>query len=89
MLPIPEQIKHTILYIMSVEAILVSIFIWMGKVVQGFDVLVRLGVSSAGLVIAVYTILHLREKIKSTKLENKRQQLEIRQLEKELDGNKG
>lgn len=84
MIPVPEHIKSMLMYVVSLEVILTSILIWMGKAVEGIDIIIRYGVSIAGLIIAGLTILKLLDHRKETKLTMKREALEIKKLRQEI-----
>ena len=70
------------LHAVSLEVILISMISWLTKT----NSLLAVGVSFAGLVVAVLTAIHIWEKIKTARID--RSILELKKREMELELNK-
>ena len=72
-----NTIKSTITYVISLDIILGAISYWAYSFGNTISNVLAILVSSAGLVISYYTIRHIIEKIKLTRIERKLKEIEF------------
>lgn len=77
-----STIKSSLLYIISMDIVLGAIAVWLQSFGNMASNLVSFFVACAGLVLSIYTIVHIRVKIKGNRLDNKLKELDIQAKEK-------
>ena len=80
----PENIKHIIAYILSLDIILLSIATWLTTFESFTSKTLAILVSLSALVISYYTIQHIKEKIKAQRLDNELKKIELLKAKKSL-----
>lgn len=77
---IPNNPKGMLLLISSIETVLTMTILWLQQINAWFSDAASLLLTGAGVVIAYYTILKLREDYRGKKLDNIIKNLEIKDL---------
>jgi len=73
-----EQIKHTILYIISLDVILALGATWIATFNTVLSDIGATALTVCAVIISIYTIIHLREKVKGQRLDNLLKEKELK-----------
>lgn len=75
---LPTDIKGIVLYITSLEVILGLSISWLQKLNHALSDVASMALAVSGVVIAYYTILHIKEKVIGQRLDNEIKKFELK-----------